>query len=39
MDDASYKRLLHHQRIVKDLLVGCIAPLRRQAGLTPDWPA
>ena len=24
MDDASYKRLLQHQRIVKDLLVGCI---------------
>ena len=28
MDDASYKRLLQHQRIVKDLLVGCIAPQR-----------
>ncbi len=31
MDDASYKRLLGHQRIVKDLLVGFIAP-RRPAG-------
>ena len=32
MDDASYKRLLQHQRIVKDLLVGCIAPQR-----PPGW--
>ena len=28
MNDASYKRLLNHRRIVKDLLVGFIAPLR-----------
>ena len=26
MDDASYKRLLGHERIVKDLLIGFIAP-------------
>ena len=32
MDDASYKRLLGHARIVKDLLVGCIAPQR-----PPGW--
>ena len=31
MDDASYKRLLGHERIVKDLLIGFIAP-RRPAG-------
>ena len=31
MDDPSYKRLLEHQRIVKDLLIGFIAP-RRPAG-------
>ena len=28
MDDASYKRLLNHRRIVKDLLLGFIAPQR-----------
>ena len=28
MDDPSYKRLLEHQRIVKDLLIGFIAPWR-----------
>ena len=28
MDDASYKRLLNHQRSVKDLLLGFIAPRR-----------
>ena len=28
MDDASYKRLLNHKRIVKDLLLGFIAPRR-----------
>ena len=28
MDDPAYKRLLYHPRIVKDLLVGFIAPLR-----------
>ena len=31
MNDASYKRLLTHRRIVEDLLVGFIAP-RRPAG-------
>ena len=31
MDDPSYKRLLGHRRIVKDLLIGFIAP-RRPAG-------
>ena len=34
MDDASYKRLLNHKRIVKDLLLGFIAPLR-----PPQWAA
>ena len=34
MDDASYKRLLNHKRIVKDLLIGFIAPRR-----TPQWAA
>ncbi len=28
MDDPAYKRLLTHQRIVKDLLIGFIAPQR-----------
>ena len=28
MDDPSYKRLLKHERIVKDLLIGFIAPQR-----------
>ena len=31
MDDASYKRLLNHRRIMQDLLIGFIAP-RRPAG-------
>ena len=31
MNDASYKRLLTHRRIIEDLLVGFIAP-RRPAG-------
>ena len=31
MDDPAYKRLLTHQRIVKDLLLGFIAP-RRPSG-------
>ena len=31
MDDPAYKRLLTHQRIVKDLLIGFIAP-RRPSG-------
>ena len=34
MDDASYKRLLNHKRIVKDLLLGFIAPRR-----PPQWAA
>ena len=34
MDDASYKRLLNHKRIVKDLLLGFIAPRR-----APQWAA
>ena len=34
MDDASYKRLLNHKRIVKDLLIGFIAPRR-----PPQWAA
>ena len=34
MDDASYKRLLNHERIVKDLLIGFIAPRR-----DPQWAA
>ena len=32
MDDPSYKRLLKHARIVKDLLIGFIAPQR-----APGW--
>ena len=32
MDDPAYKRLLYHPRIVKDLLVGFIAPRR-----PPGW--
>ena len=28
MDDPAYKRLLTHQRIARDLLIGFIAPLR-----------
>ena len=32
MDDPSYKRLLKHKRIVKDLLIGFIAPQR-----APGW--
>ena len=32
MDDPSYKRLLKHKRIVKDLLSGFIAPQR-----APGW--
>ena len=31
MNDASYKRLLNHRRIVKDLLLGFIAPRRTAA--------
>ncbi len=34
MDDASYKRLLNHKRIVEDLLIGFIAPRR-----PPAWAA
>ena len=34
MDDPSYKRLLKHKRIVKDLLIGFIAPQR-----APGWAA
>ncbi len=34
MDDASYKRLLNHKRIVEDLLTGFIAPRR-----APRWIA
>ena len=34
MDDASYKRLLNHKRIVTDLLLGFIAPRR-----PPHWAA
>ena len=32
MNDPSYKRLLNHRRIIKDLLLGFIAPLR-----PPGW--
>ena len=28
MDDPAYKRLLTHQRIARDLLIGFVAPLR-----------